>query len=59
MMIQEEEARNLNFTPDLHATLKIEKNYKFFHNGKWGVNGISKDKEAWSCCMNEEKESEV
>ena len=32
-MIQEEGTRNLKFTPDLH-TLKIEKKYKYFHNGK-------------------------
>jgi len=49
------EAMNLTFEPDIAKTLRNEKYFKWFHNGTWGKNAISKDKEVWSCCMCEEK----
>jgi len=51
------EAKNLTFKPDMEQTLRNEKYNKQYHNGKWGTNAISKDKEVWSCCMNEEAKS--
>lgn len=50
---------NLTFKPDLTKTLKPEINHYAYHNGSWGVNAASPEKEVWSCCMMKKKTGEV
>lgn len=47
------------FKPDLSKTLKPSIGYYAYHNGSWGKNAASPDKDVWSCCMHEKKTGEV
>ncbi len=47
---------NLTHSPDLTKTLKIVKVKHYHHTGKWEKKDYE-DEEAWSCCMNADKNS--
>lgn len=54
----EDPMHNQTFKPDLSKTLKPSLGFYSYHNGNWGVNAISPDKEVWSCCLIEKKTGE-
>jgi len=54
----EDPMRNQTFKPDLSKTLKPSIGQYAYHNGSWGRNAASPDKEVWSCCLIEKKTGE-
>jgi len=46
------------FKPDMSKTMKPSISHYAYHNGTWGVNVASKEKEVWSCCMMNKKTGE-
>ena len=47
----------LTLKPNLTQTLKDTRIKRYHHNGRWEINPATKE-EGWSCCMNNERESE-
>jgi len=39
--------------------MKLDIGYYAYHNGSWGPNPLSDNKDVWSCCMMEKKTGEV
>ena len=52
-----EDKANLTFKPDLSKTLASRRKRVYHHTGKWEKSKFE-DQEAWSCCMNYDKDSE-
>mmetsp|Transcript_24492 Transcript_24492/g.24210 ORF Transcript_24492/g.24210 Transcript_24492/m.24210 type:complete len:153 (-) Transcript_24492:16-474(-) len=50
------EVHDETFKPELGKTLKTRKTKEYFHDGAWVMNE-DLEKEAWSCCMNEDETS--
>lgn len=48
--------REFTGKPDLTRTLKPVKEFQYYHEGIWGKTKLQ-DKEIWSCCASEVKES--
>lgn len=53
-MVQWATPKKLSKTPK-----KPSKKVDRYHTGKWGINPLSGEHEVWSCCMSQDKESEV
>jgi len=54
----EDPFHNETFKHDLSRTTKHTVSHYAYHNGSWGKNNVSSDKEVWSCCMMEKKTGE-
>jgi hypothetical protein len=52
-----EDKANLTFKPDLTKTLASRRRRVYHHTGLWEKSKFE-DEEAWSCCMNYDKDSE-
>jgi len=54
----EDPMRSQTFKPDLSKTMKPSISHYAYHNGSWGRNAVSPNKEVWSCCLMEKKTGE-
>jgi len=54
----EDPANKPTFKPDMSKTLKQDVGFYTYHNGSYGKNALSQEKEVWSCCMMERKTGE-